>query len=412
MRQATPLMVAALCVASPSLSFASTLTVDCEGGADFFTIQEAVNVAADGDTILIAACVYGEQVLVPDFALVLVGEGAATTEITWSGAGSTLEFEESNLALHELAVRHTGRLGYAITWDEQMLTLSGCEVSGRVDGGNYYGEVHVQSSEIEWLRVSGGVRESTVDGSRLGYAEFLAPWQNAHSLVSSASRYDKLVPCLSSCSGDTIGHVALSGADDSAQYVEATACRVDTCMGRHSAPLDLYGCEIGVFTYDVAHLIGPRFQISRCLFTGDVDVLADYKGSPTVSRGLLGYALEHNTVLGELAFDMATSEHSFDDYIRSNIVVGPSVIRCVYAITVSHNDFAGGLTIDAPAAYVEANILDDPWFCDPHVGDYTVHEKSACNGAAHDGGVIGAYGVGCGVPVEQGTWGSIKAKYR
>ena len=412
MRQATLGMIAALCVASPVVSCAHTLTVDCEGGAEYLTIQEAVNAAVAGDTISIAACVYEEQVLVPDIALVLVGEGAASTEITWSGAGSTLGFEESDLALHELAVRHTGELGYAITWDEQMLTLSGCEVSGRVDGGHYYGEVHVHSSEIEWLRVSGGVRESTVDGSRLGYAEFLAPWQNAHSLISSDSRYDKLLPCLSRCSGDTIGHVALSGADDSAQYVEATACRIDTCVGWYSAPLDLDGCEIGVFEYEVAHLIGPLFQLYGCLFTGDVEIIANYVGVRPQERRVRNWGLEHNTILGELLFDMATSEGGFSDFIRSNIVMGPAVISCDYELAVSHNDFAGGLSLDAPLAQVEANISEDPLFCDAPLDDYTVHEDSPCNGAAHDGGVIGAYGVGCGVPVEQSTWGSIKAKYR
>ena len=412
MRQATLCMIAALVAASPAVCCAHTLTVDCDGGADYFTIQEAVNAAAAGDTIAIAACVYEEHVLIPDIPLVMVGEGAATTEITWSGAGGTVEFQESDLALHELTVRHTGELGHAITWDEQTLTLSGCEVSGRVDGGLYYGEVHVHQSEVEWLRVSGGVRQSTVDRSRLGYAEFLAPWQNAHSLVSSDSRYGRLVPCLSHCLGDTIGRVDLSGAYDSAEYLEANACRIDTCIGWYSAELDFAGCEIGAFTYEVAHLIGPRFQVSGCLFTEDVGVVATYKSGTGASRAVRGYRLEHNTILGQLMFDMATSVNGFNDFIRSNIVVGPSVISCQYDVTISHNDFAGGLTIDAPVAQVEANIYDDPLFCDAPLEDYTVHDESPCNGAAHDGSVIGAFPVGCGVPVEQVSWGSIKAMFR
>lgn len=412
MRHAMLCLLSALIVVWPVLCHAHTLTVDCAGGGDYLTIQEAVNVAAAGDTISIAACVYEEQVLIPDIGLVMVGEGASATEITWSGAGSTLEFQESDLALYELAVRHTGELGYAITWDEQMLTLSGCEISGRVDGGLYYGEVHVHQSQVEWLRVSGGVRESTVDRSRLGYAEFLAPWQNAHSLISSDSRYNRLVPCLSRCAGDTIGHVALSGADDSAQYVEATACRIDTCIGWYSAPLDLNGCEIGVFQYEVAHPIGPLCQLYGCLFTEDVDIIAYYVSGRPQERRVRNWGLEHNTILGELLFDMATSEGGFSDFIRSNIVVGPAVISCDYELTVSHNDFAGGLSLDAPFAQVEANISEDPLFCDAPLDDYTLHEDSPCNGAAHDGGVIGAYGVGCGVPVEQSTWGSIKARFR
>ena len=412
MRYAMPWVLAVLVVASPVVCCAHIVTVDCDGGADYLTIQEAVNAASGGDTIAIAACVYEEQVLIPDIPLVMVGEGAAATEITWSGAGGTVEFQQSDLALHNLTVRHEADFGRAVTWDEQTLTLSSCVVSGRVDGGQYYGKVVVSGSDVEWLEVCGGFRTSTVEQSEFGYAAFYAPWQTCHTLNSSGSRYGRLVPCLSYCSGDTIGRIHLTGVADAAEYLEATASRIDTLTGWFSAHLELSGCEVGVFTYEAAHETGPLFQVSDCLFTGDVDVVADYKRGTGAAGGSRGYSFEHNTILGQLMFDMATSEKGFNDFIRSNIVVGPSVINCQYDITVSHNDFAGGLTIDAPAAQVEANIYEDPQFCDAPFGDYTVHENSPCNGAAHDGSVIGAFPVGCYVPVQRASWGRIKAQFR
>jgi hypothetical protein len=101
-----------------------------------------------------------------------------------------------------------------------------------------------------------------------------------------------------------------------------------------------------------------------------------------------------------------------EQYIRSNIVMGFSVIASGDQLLITHNDFAGGLVLDAPAAQVEANISEDPWFCGAPAGDYTVHESSPCNGAAHDGSVIGAFPVGCYVPVEQLSWGRLKARFR
>ncbi len=65
------------------------------------------------------------------------------------------------------------------------------------------------------------------------------------------------------------------------------------------------------------------------------------------------------------------------------------------------------------------NISEDPLFCDLLGGDYTLCANSPCLPGNHpDGwecGLIGARGGGCGdctSPVEEVTWGAIKALYR
>ena len=50
----------------------ATITVDDSGGADFTTIQAAVNAASPGDTILVAAGTYTQLVTV-NKPLVLLG---------------------------------------------------------------------------------------------------------------------------------------------------------------------------------------------------------------------------------------------------------------------------------------------------------------------------------------------------
>jgi hypothetical protein len=94
--------------------------------------------------------------------------------------------------------------------------------------------------------------------------------------------------------------------------------------------------------------------------------------------------------------------------------MGQTSILAGLPLAVTHNDFAGGAYIDVPGDSVFANISEDPLFCDPASLDYTLEDCSPCVGAAHDGGDIGAFGVGCEciIAVEGVSWGRIKNLYR
>jgi predicted outer membrane repeat protein len=65
---------------------------------------------------------------------------------------------------------------------------------------------------------------------------------------------------------------------------------------------------------------------------------------------------------------------------------------------------------------VNGNICEDPLFClDEHLdAPYTLHENSPCAPEQNPAcGLIGAWDVGCGVtPVEEMSWGSVKAMFR
>lgn len=63
------------------------------------------------------------------------------------------------------------------------------------------------------------------------------------------------------------------------------------------------------------------------------------------------------------------------------------------------------------------NFSEDPLFCNPENGDYTLNNCSPCLPGNHpegaDCGLIGALGQGCGAtPVEETSWGRIKSLYR
>jgi predicted outer membrane repeat protein len=62
---------------------------------------------------------------------------------------------------------------------------------------------------------------------------------------------------------------------------------------------------------------------------------------------------------------------------------------------------------------VNGNVSADPLFCDRPGDDYTIDALSPCAAPNSGGcGVIGALGVGCDSPVEDTSWGAIKARYR
>jgi hypothetical protein len=64
----------------------------------------------------------------------------------------------------------------------------------------------------------------------------------------------------------------------------------------------------------------------------------------------------------------------------------------------------------------DGNISEDPLFCDPEAGDFTLHGDSPCAPCSPPNpecGLIGAWPVGCGpTPTLETTWGAIKMLYR
>jgi parallel beta-helix repeat protein len=83
--------------------FASQLTVkehktwivNCEGIAGFDTIQEAVNAAHQGDTVMVRSGTYRENVVV-NKSISLIGESPATTKVDGGGVGPTLLITAGN----------------------------------------------------------------------------------------------------------------------------------------------------------------------------------------------------------------------------------------------------------------------------------------------------------------------------
>ena len=68
---------------------ATTWSVNCSGGADFTGIQDAINNANDGDSIIVHSGVYHENVVV-NKSVTLIGNGQPVVDASGWGSAITL----------------------------------------------------------------------------------------------------------------------------------------------------------------------------------------------------------------------------------------------------------------------------------------------------------------------------------
>ena len=85
------------------------------------------------------------------------------------------------------------------------------------------------------------------------------------------------------------------------------------------------------------------------------------------------------------------------------------------APTTNHSCIYGNAGGDGLCGTVQDNIFEDPQFCEPSQGDFTIMDDSPCSPSGNVWGeFVGAYGIGCSgpVPVTLTTWGVLKSLFR
>lgn len=84
-----------------------TWTVDDDGVADFQTIQEAINVANEGDTIFVKSGTYYEHVVV-NKTVFLLGENKETTLIDGNAIGTVVSVTTYNVVISRFTIQNSG----------------------------------------------------------------------------------------------------------------------------------------------------------------------------------------------------------------------------------------------------------------------------------------------------------------
>jgi len=110
-----------------------TWTVDDYGSANYSSIQQAINNAGDGDTILVNSGTYYEH-LVVNKSLSIIGRDQSTTVIDGNRTWMTVVIDADDVTMKNLTIQH-GTVGVILKEDRERNMLS----ENRIVFNSYYG---------------------------------------------------------------------------------------------------------------------------------------------------------------------------------------------------------------------------------------------------------------------------------
>ncbi len=431
---------------------ATVIIVDQAGGGDYLSVQEGVDAAAGGDTVRVMGGWYAERVVVDGKCLTLEGSGPAGTAVFWDGPGATLEFVNTP-SPHRSYVRNInfahsfdavvarpaggpaapgsgGSVGcvrrtrdrqvHTVVWTGSTVVFDAAVINGGaigqadVGGFNVHTGVESHQSTFDWLIVSGDAGCVVEESIVFSAAEFSGWYQDfmtmgEQSVMSSGSWYEWLgLPMLCSFASveDSLRNVWIEGSFETSCTAEFAACGIGDAVIRNDNTVSLYDCVVNELGHHWGSYPGFRLTMEGCL-VGSFSLLSDTGDARLI----------HNTFDGWFYYD--ADEPSAGSAIRSNIFMDYTTINDGGSgeptLPVTHNLFEHDET---SVAALYDSLFTNLWYEDPRFcpSERTVEDCSPCIGHAHDGGIIGAFGIGCDCTqvnaVEERSWGAIKALYR
>ncbi|MBN2565922.1 MAG: right-handed parallel beta-helix repeat-containing protein [Candidatus Eisenbacteria bacterium] len=168
----------------------------------------------------------------------------------------------------------------------------------------------------------------------------------------------------------------------------------------------------GIYAYNGA------LTVSCCLFDGNT-ASSTYEGGAVFSNSSSDVYSGCTFVDNE---SDAVRVYNAPDLRVTNCIIAATVGGCaVYQqdsdeMEVSHCVVFGNADGDSLPAHHHDNLFVDPLFCDVSTGDYTHCSDSECLPPYNGWGeLVGVYGEGCdacNTPVENASWGEVKALFR
>jgi hypothetical protein len=453
------MMLVLLCVAA-SAAGATTITVDWAGSGDYLTIQEGIDAAGGGDTVLVLAGTYtGEDNRNLDFGgtnMVLMSQsGYAMTDIDCEYAGFGFHFhsgEDTTSVVSGFTIKKAVADSGAGAFCENGSgpRFEGCTFThntAQLFGGGVC--CHNSSPILRDCRFEqntanqdgspggrgGGMASLNGSSPQVVSTDFAANQcyhygGGLYSYYASPSFDDCLFIGNNSMTyGSGGGGAALSFSDGTTftecTFVENGIFETIVGAGLHvaSSEVTLTDC---VFEFNTggssagAHFtFGSSGTVTGCTFNNNVTTWASAVGgiscalgsSMTITSCTFSDNLGHHIWCEEAS---PTIEYSILAFTLAGGPVGceevtdaPHIHHCFVYGNAAGDDLCGGNFHDIVSA--------DPLFCDRTSKDYTLCENSPCLPGETWPSLVGAYGQGCppcGNATEGTTWGAIKAMYR
>jgi len=148
---------------APPASYGKILDVQTDGSGNFLTINEAIQAAQDGDTVLIGPGIFQESIEINKNNITLVGSGADITHIDVTGNFCLSIENSSNISIKDIFFYTESDMGDSTIYiDSSSVELSYCVIKSSPDAYGIYcisgSSVRVIHNTILDHKKEGGIR--------------------------------------------------------------------------------------------------------------------------------------------------------------------------------------------------------------------------------------------------------------
>jgi len=412
----------------------STIRVDWSGQGDYVTIQEGIDAAVPGDTVLVAVGTYGgpsnRDLDFGGKAIVLLSEsGAEATVIDCEGAGRAFMFnhgETLDTIVRGFTITNgMAEHGGAVWCSNAMPDFVECRfLDNTADfGGAVYAGLGA-SIYLEYCAFTGNLAH---DYGGAVYSHSAQPYIDYCEFTSNSAGISG--GAVSVKTGTVARILDCIFTSNAAQ--DGGAIYVGTFAGQGSDEIDASLIGFSTFSGNTANRGGAIFfnsfswvTTSWCTFVGNaateggaVYAQTDAQGSLTLQNCTLVFNSAENG--GGICSVGESSENGFlvTQTIIAMSTAGNSVYRGDWSpITIDLSLAYGNDGGDQMSGATERVLYEDPLFCNVYAGDYNLCENSGCRAPNNPWGfLIGShrqYCDPCTSPVTRTTWGALKSMYR
>ncbi len=430
-----PPLALLLALALTTCAGASVIVVDQAGGGDYLTVQEGVDAAVNEDTVQVMAGWYAEQVVVDGKCVTFEGSGPSGTAVFWDGAGPTLEFLNTpspyRSYVRNINFGHSfdagagrGRQVHTVEWTGSTVIFDGAVINGGAIGladvVSHIVHTGIESyqSTFDWMIVAGDEDCIIEETNVFELAEFSGWYEDFMTMgeltvTSSGSSFEELyllMLCNFTGGGDTVGRFEVEGTFETSCTAEFTGCGIGDAVMWGDNAISFYDCVVDNVSHFWSSYPDFRLTMEYCLVNG-FDMIADYGNCRLI----------HNTF--DEWFYCQLDDDVPGSAIRSNVftyytsIIAEGVPGSEPRLPVTHNLFKH---VETHVTALYDSLFTNLWYEDPRFCEWSpehgIEDCSPCIGAAHDGGIIGAFGIGCDCTlvnaVEETSWGAIKALFR
>jgi predicted outer membrane repeat protein/parallel beta-helix repeat protein len=377
-------MLALIALAAPSL--AATLVVDPSDSAAYATVQEAIDEAATGDTIDIAAGTFTECVDLSGLDLTLSGAGSGSTTLDGAGGCSPVVLAEDGetATISGMTIENDGQRG--LEGDEAILTLDDVVFDGLGNASSYGGAAYIDEGSLTATDVTFSSNTAYAGGA-LYATDGVALTLERVSLSGNSAIYGGAL------------YLSDSGADVS---LDLTDCTLSSNEASSSGG--------GVYAADEAALTGSGTTWEDNVSTngqGGALYLSDEVTYTSDGATWDGNTAEAGRGGALYAYTDSVVTITDGEFVDNAAAYGAHAYSYYGEITVGTTDFSGGVaTSTAGALYANAAtaVLSDVTFSSNTAGSsggaiYAYYEATlavssatfTANTAGNSGGDIGAY---------------------